>query len=120
MRRLVAPALSLISFVVLLGACSGSESNVVDPKPESIGYGENVTVRLATRNDSLRFGQSRSYSVHSLRVTVASAAFPKYDRNLNTGGDNERDTTFVSAHQQVLHDPAHASYVTLPIIPRGR
>jgi predicted acyl esterase len=28
---------------------------------------------------------------HRLRVTVASAAFPKYDRNLNTGGDNERD-----------------------------
>lgn len=25
-----------------------------------------------------------------LRVTVASAAFPKYDRNINTGGDNER------------------------------
>lgn len=57
---------------------------------------------------------------HSLRITVASAAFPKYDRNLNTGGDNERDTTFVPAHQQVLHDSAHASYVTLPVIPRGR
>jgi len=51
-------------------------------------------------------------------VTVASAAFPKYDRNLNTGGDNERDTTFVSAHQRVLHDAAHPSYVTLPVIPR--
>ena len=32
---------------------------------------------------------------HRLRVTVASAAFPKYDRNLNTGGDNERDTRYV-------------------------
>lgn len=55
---------------------------------------------------------------HSLRVTVASAAFPKYDRNLNTGGDNERDTTFVTAHQRVLHDAAHPSHVTLPVIPR--
>ena len=31
---------------------------------------------------------------HRLRVIVASAAFPKYDRNLNTGGDNERDTRY--------------------------
>jgi hypothetical protein len=55
---------------------------------------------------------------HRLRVVVSSAAFPKYDRNLNTGGDNERDTTYVPAHQRVLHDAAHPSHVTLPIIPR--
>ena len=55
---------------------------------------------------------------HRIRVTVSSAAFPKYDRNLNTGGDNERDTEFVVAHQRVLHDAAHPSHVTLPIIPR--
>jgi uncharacterized protein len=34
---------------------------------------------------------------HRLRVTVASAGFAKYDRNLNTGGDNERDTKYVVA-----------------------
>jgi putative CocE/NonD family hydrolase len=55
---------------------------------------------------------------HRLRVTVASAAFPKYDRNLNTGGDNERETKFVSARQRVLHDSEHASRVRLPVIPR--
>jgi putative CocE/NonD family hydrolase len=55
---------------------------------------------------------------HRLRVTVASAAFPKYDRNLNTGGDNERETKFVSAHQRVLHDSQHASRIRLPVIPR--
>jgi uncharacterized protein len=55
---------------------------------------------------------------HRLRVTVESAAFPKYDRNLNTGGDNERDTTYVSAHQRIYHDGEHASYVALPVIPR--
>ena len=27
---------------------------------------------------------------HTLRVWISSALFPKYDRNLNTGGDNER------------------------------
>jgi len=55
---------------------------------------------------------------HRLRVVVSSALFPKYDRNLNTGGDNERDTEYVSAHQRVLHDVTHPSHVTLPVIPR--
>jgi hypothetical protein len=51
-------------------------------------------------------------------VSIASALFPKYDRNLNTGGNNERDTTFVVAHQRVLHDAAHPSHVVLPVIRR--
>jgi putative CocE/NonD family hydrolase len=55
---------------------------------------------------------------HRLRVSVASAAFPKYDRNLNTGGDNERDATYVRARQRILHDAAHPSSIRLPVIPR--
>jgi len=55
---------------------------------------------------------------HRLRVSIASALFPKYDRNLNTNGNYERDTTFVVAHQRVLHDAAHPTHITLPVIPR--
>jgi putative CocE/NonD family hydrolase len=55
---------------------------------------------------------------HRLRMSVSSALFPKYDRNLNTGGNNERDSTFVVAHQRVVHDAAHPSHVMLPVIPR--
>ena len=55
---------------------------------------------------------------HRLRVSIASALFPKYDRNLNTGGNNERDSTFVVAHQRLLHDLAHPSHVVLPVVPR--
>lgn len=55
---------------------------------------------------------------HRLRVTISSALFPKYDRNLNTGGNNERDSTFVVAHQRLLHDAAHPTHVTLPVVPR--
>ncbi len=51
-------------------------------------------------------------------MSIASALFPKYDRNLNTGGNNERDTTFVVAHQRLLHDAAHPTHITLPVIPR--
>jgi putative CocE/NonD family hydrolase len=55
---------------------------------------------------------------HRIRVSVSSALFPKYDRNLNTGGNNERDSTFVIAHQRLVHDAAHASRVVLPVVPR--
>ena len=55
---------------------------------------------------------------HRLRISVSSALFPKYDRNLNTGGNNERDTAFVVAHQRLLHDTAHPSHVVLPVVPR--
>ena len=55
---------------------------------------------------------------HRIRVTISSALFPKYDRNLNTGGNNERDSTFVVAHQRLVHDAGHPSFVMLPVIPR--
>ncbi len=55
---------------------------------------------------------------HRLRVSISSALFPKYDRNLNTGGNNERDSTFVVAHQRIVHDAAHPSHVLLPVIQR--
>src|SRR3569832_546215 len=53
---------------------------------------------------------------HRIRVAVSSALKPKYDHNLNTDGNNERDSTIVVAHQRVLHDAAHPSHVTLPVV----
>jgi len=55
---------------------------------------------------------------HRLRVSITSALFPKYNRNLNTGGNNEKESTFVSAHQRLIHDAAHPSHIVLPVIPR--
>jgi putative CocE/NonD family hydrolase len=52
-----------------------------------------------------------------LRVEVASADFPRFSRNLNTGGHNETETKFVSAHQVLYHDKQHPSHVLLPVIP---
>jgi len=53
---------------------------------------------------------------HRLRVEVASAAFPVYGRNLNTGDDNEMGTRYVTAQQTIYHDAARPSYVLLPHI----
>jgi putative CocE/NonD family hydrolase len=53
---------------------------------------------------------------HKLRVQISSAAFPLFDRNLNTGGNNETESRFVTAEQTIYHDAQHASYVLLPAI----
>ena len=52
-----------------------------------------------------------------VRVEVASAAFPVFSRNLNTGGHNETETKFVAAKQTIYHDKQHPSHVLLPVIP---
>ena len=52
-----------------------------------------------------------------LRVEVASAAFPLFSRNLNTGGHNEKETAFVSARQTIYHDRERPSHVVLPAVP---
>ena len=54
-----------------------------------------------------------------LRIEVASASFPIWSRNLNTGGHNETETRFVKARQTVYHDPRYPSHVLLPVIPAG-
>lgn len=51
-----------------------------------------------------------------MRVEVASAYFPTFSRNLNTGGHNERDTVFVTAEQRIYHSPEYPSRVILPVI----
>jgi putative CocE/NonD family hydrolase len=54
-----------------------------------------------------------------LRVDVSSSDFPLWDRNLNTGGPigSEGALAAVVATQAVLHDAAHPSHVTLPVLP---
>jgi putative CocE/NonD family hydrolase len=54
---------------------------------------------------------------HSIRLEISSSAFPKYDRNHNTGNPLGTDTEFNVAEQTIYHDAEHPSCVTLPIIP---
>ncbi|MEO8857494.1 MAG: CocE/NonD family hydrolase C-terminal non-catalytic domain-containing protein, partial [Burkholderiaceae bacterium] len=54
---------------------------------------------------------------HKLRVAVSSSNFPRFDRNLNTGGDNVSETTWVVARNAVHHDSQHPSSITLTIVP---
>ncbi len=43
---------------------------------------------------------------HKLRIEVSSSNFPRFDRNLNTGGNNYDETKGVVAHNAVHHSKA--------------
>jgi uncharacterized protein len=54
---------------------------------------------------------------HKLRLEISSSNFPRFDRNLNTGGDAASGQQFVSATNSVYHDAEHPSALVLPIVP---
>lgn len=58
---------------------------------------------------------------HRIRLDVSSSNFPRFDRNPGTGapGGTTPASAFVVAHQQVRHDAAHPSRLTLPVVPSG-
>lgn len=55
---------------------------------------------------------------HRIRLEVASSAFPKYDRNPNTGEALGMTTRVEVARQKIFHDREHPSHVVLPIVSR--
>ena len=54
---------------------------------------------------------------HRIRVEVSSSNFPRFDRNLNTGGNNSRDTAMVVARNVIYHSMKYPSHVLLPMVP---
>jgi uncharacterized protein len=55
---------------------------------------------------------------HRVALQISSAAFPKYDRNLNTGAALGVTSEMAVAQQTIHHDAARPSAVILPVIPR--
>lgn len=53
---------------------------------------------------------------HRIRLYLASAAFPQYDVNPNTGEPLGRETRTEVAHQVVFHERARPSHIVLPLI----
>jgi hypothetical protein len=55
---------------------------------------------------------------HVIRLEVSSSNFPRFDRNLNTGDENNAlGSRFVTATNTVLHDSEHPSALVLPLVP---
>ena len=53
---------------------------------------------------------------HSIRIEISSSNFPRFARNLNTGGDNFDESKSVIANNNVHHNSKHLSKIVLPLI----
>ncbi|HJZ80069.1 MAG TPA: CocE/NonD family hydrolase [Pyrinomonadaceae bacterium] len=56
---------------------------------------------------------------HRIRIEVSSSNFPRFDRNLNTGGRNYDETNGVIAHNAVHHSKQYPSEVRITVITKG-
>lgn len=56
---------------------------------------------------------------HRIRLQISSAMFPRFERNLNTGGNNWDETEWAIAQNTVHHSLESPSYVLLPIAQGG-
>ncbi len=55
---------------------------------------------------------------HRLRIEVSSSNFPRFDRNLNTGGNNYDEEKGVVAHNAVHHSKQYPSQIEITVVRR--
>ena len=55
---------------------------------------------------------------HRVRIEVSSSNFPRFARNMNTGGNNYDENQGIIAHNKVHHSKAYPSQIRLPIVKR--
>lgn len=125
--------------VVLYAASSAPDTDftakLVDVRPD--GYAQNIADGILraryresrTKPKLLSPGEPTEFCIdlwatshvflpgHCLRVEISSSNFPRFDRNLNTGGDQATGTQFHTARQTVFHNQRFLSHILLPVIP---
>jgi hypothetical protein len=57
---------------------------------------------------------------HRLRIEISSSNFPRFDRNLNTGGNNYDEAKGVAARNSVHHSRQYPSQVTVTVVEKTR
>jgi putative CocE/NonD family hydrolase len=53
---------------------------------------------------------------HRLRIEVSSSNFPRFDRNLNTGGNNYNETHGIVAHNVIHHSTQYPSSLMVTVV----
>ena len=53
---------------------------------------------------------------HRIRIEISSSNFPRFARNLNTGGNNYDEKIGILAHNSIHHSKEHPSQIRLPIV----
>jgi putative CocE/NonD family hydrolase len=82
-----------------------------DDKTVWMAAGKVYKVTLTPMNTSNYFDAG-----HRIRIEVAGANFPRFDRNLNTGGNNYDETAGVVAHTAIHHSAQYPSTLTLSVV----
>jgi uncharacterized protein len=73
--------------------------------------GEVYEVPVSTMNTSNYFAPG-----HRIRIEVSSSNFPRYARNLNTGGNNVDEIRAIKAHNQVHHSSTYPSQIRASVV----
>jgi uncharacterized protein len=83
--------------------------------PKLLNPGETYEVKIPIWETSNVFKKG-----HRLRLHVTSSNFPRFNRNLNSGKPTMEETEedIRVAHQTLLHDLQHPSFLLLPVVPR--
>jgi hypothetical protein len=111
-------------------------AKLIDVHPDGAAYNLDETIqRMRYREGydqpAVRMEKDRVYQValrgmttsnyfapgHRVRIEISSSNFPRFDRNLNTGGNNFDESKGVTAHNAVHHGGAYPSRVTLSVVP---
>ncbi len=57
---------------------------------------------------------------HRIRVEISSSNFPRFDRNMNTGGNNYDEVSGVVAHNALHHSSQYPSQITFTVVRKER
>jgi putative CocE/NonD family hydrolase len=79
--------------------------------PAMMEPGKIYTLKPSPIATAITFGKG-----HRIRVEVTSSNFPKFARNLNTGGIAAKEVTPIVADNSVHHNSDNASYIELSVI----
>jgi len=82
-----------------------------DKPPVWMENGKVYKVTLQPMNTSNFFATG-----HRIRIEVSSSNFPRFDRNLNTGGNNYDESKGMVAHTAIHHSATYPSQVTLTVV----
>lgn len=55
---------------------------------------------------------------HRIRIEVSSSNYPRFERNLNTGGRNAHQSEYMVATNSIHHGPQHRSHILLTTVER--
>jgi uncharacterized protein len=81
-----------------------------DPTPTTPGRPYEYQIHVWPTSYEFRSGDR-------IRLEISSSDYPQFAANPNTGAPFGADTATRTATQTILHDGAHPSSVTLPVIP---